>query len=93
VQQWDYHIEALGANEKVLKRLGQEGWELIAVHGGFGYFKRPIPVIIGPITIGPFEMESVPQPPQDSSAWPGATRTNCAPVRWSPFRRDTTGKT
>jgi hypothetical protein len=59
MQQWDYHIEELVANEKVLKRLGQEGWELIAVHNGFGYFKRPIPIIIGPITIGPFRAENV----------------------------------
>jgi len=87
MQQWDYKL--VHESNLKLKELGEQGWELVAVQEQLFYFKRPIPIIIGPITIGSFEAENEPQPPQDSTAWPGAIKTNV--VRWFPSLNDLGG--
>lgn len=36
------HYEPKEKTEYDITVLGREGWELVAVHNGWGYFKRPI---------------------------------------------------
>jgi hypothetical protein len=45
---WEYYVEcvvgedARGTTDR-LNKLGQDGWELIAVRDRYHYFKRPLP--------------------------------------------------
>lgn len=36
---WEYRTEAMGAHSE--NAVGQDGWELVAVHEGIMFYKRP----------------------------------------------------
>ena len=40
---WEYNaLVNLRTNWMMFKALGEDGWELVGVDGGIGYFKRPM---------------------------------------------------
>ncbi len=46
LQKWDYRVERVAYyNEQAepeLQRLGEEGWELVAIDEGYAFLKRPL---------------------------------------------------
>ena len=44
MQKWEYtlvYMRTFAEMRRELTRLGEEGWELVAVHEGVFFFKRP----------------------------------------------------
>lgn len=40
---WEYTVESISPYDiGAVNTLGQQGWELIAIHQSFHYFKRPL---------------------------------------------------